>query len=205
MNPIIELASCTKAVSDIALPYNLILEARFKGYKISVVPNVSDISYIREYFYSKNLKVSPIKGAKKALKKIDTAKNSNKRVIELIDISAATTAAYLSFKLNQESISIELLSVKKSYQGNGLGKLLMKSIIEVAASRKVPGIVLNSDYDAISFYEKFGFKKVKTGESEPLMKLATPVRDYLRQKSLEHYDLICLDKQLLSPIQYKKV
>ncbi len=203
----IDSASCTKAVSDIYLPRSLILEAKHKGYKISVVPNVSDESYFRAYCISRNETFSTAarQNMKDKLLNNDAAvDNCRKMVIELVDIENIM-AAHLSFELYDEELSIEYLSVKEACQLNGLGTLLMRSVVEVAVLNNIPNIALVSEYNTISFYNKFGFKEVKPGNSIPFMILAAPERSYIKSKALEYYDLAYSDAQLLLPIPYKNI
>ncbi|MEM3407538.1 MAG: ribosomal protein S18-alanine N-acetyltransferase [Nitrososphaerota archaeon] len=60
--------------------------------------------------------------------------------------------------------TIVSIAVKKDYRRKGIGKKLLNSIIEYFKSRSVSLINLQvriDNYEAISFYEKNGFKKVR--------------------------------------------
>ncbi|MEM2633527.1 MAG: ribosomal protein S18-alanine N-acetyltransferase, partial [Nitrososphaerota archaeon] len=60
--------------------------------------------------------------------------------------------------------TIVSIAVKKDYRKKGIGKKLLDSIIEYFKSRNVSLVNLQvriDNYEAISFYEKNGFKKVK--------------------------------------------
>lgn len=60
--------------------------------------------------------------------------------------------------------TIVSIAVKKDYRKKGIGKKLLDSIIEYFKSKNVSLINLQvriDNYEAISFYEKNGFKKVK--------------------------------------------
>ncbi|MEM2178692.1 MAG: ribosomal protein S18-alanine N-acetyltransferase [Candidatus Methanomethylicaceae archaeon] len=60
--------------------------------------------------------------------------------------------------------TIVSIAVKKDYRKKGIGKKLLDSIIEYFKSRNVSLVNLQvriDNYEAISFYEKNGFKKIK--------------------------------------------
>ena len=52
---------------------------------------------------------------------------------------------------------IEDIIVKKEYQKNGYGKLLMNNLIQVCKDEKCYKILLNCEEKLIKFYEKCGF------------------------------------------------
>lgn len=51
------------------------------------------------------------------------------------------------------------LGVAREYEGNGIGKALMKKAHEVAGGEKDVGVYLVANENAIPFYEKLGMKK----------------------------------------------
>jgi ribosomal protein S18 acetylase RimI-like enzyme len=60
---------------------------------------------------------------------------------------------------------LQYLAVKNEYRGLGLGKKLLKEVIELAMNRKCNGIHLDTfEFQAKNFYAKFGF--VVYGEIE---------------------------------------
>lgn len=204
----IDSATCTKAVSDIYLPRSLILEAKYKGYKISVVPNVSDESYVRAYCFDRNDEFTyyNLGNMTEELKTMNAVNNNkNKRTIELVDVSVGSVSAFITAEFCKDKLSIGFLSVSKGSQGKGLGSLLMKSIIEVAVDNKIKSLDLISEENTISYYRKFGMKEVDPEEFMPKMTVATPGRNYVRSGALTSYDPAYYDAQLLLPIPYKKI
>lgn len=53
---------------------------------------------------------------------------------------------------------IERVAVLDTYQGKGLGQLIMKKIISDYSSQRIKSLKLSSQVYAIPFYEKLGFK-----------------------------------------------
>jgi len=55
------------------------------------------------------------------------------------------------------------LKLKEKFRRKGLGSKLMKYIINISSAMKIKNIFLEvraSNYSALKFYEKFGFKKI---------------------------------------------
>jgi len=55
------------------------------------------------------------------------------------------------------------ITVKEKFRRKGLGSKLMKYIINISSAMKIKNIFLEvraSNYSALKFYEKFGFKKI---------------------------------------------
>lgn len=206
MNPIIDSALCTNAVSDISLPNNLILEAKFKGFKLSIVPKVSGKSYYRKYCSDRNSEFShdDLKIMKRELYKGTAVKNETYRVFELTRVSDGVMSAFIEFKISAQEINVEHVSISKTDQGKGVGTLLMKSIKEVASIKKILNVTLISESDVMLFYEKNGFKRYNLSCPLPLMKLSIAKRDHACHKTLECYDLTYSEAQILSPVPFKK-
>ena len=60
-----------------------------------------------------------------------------------------------------EEAHITLLGIHPDYQGQGLGKLLLTSLLQNAVARKLERATLEvktTNYSAITLYQKFGFK-----------------------------------------------
>ena len=49
------------------------------------------------------------------------------------------------------------MAVLSSFRSKGLGRQIMKVLIEVAKSKGIPSLILHSQVSAIPFYEKLGF------------------------------------------------
>jgi len=60
-------------------------------------------------------------------------------------------------KLNRRSCLIEDVVVDKSERGKGIGKLLIKHLINFSKSKSCDKIILNSKESNIPFYNKLGF------------------------------------------------
>ena len=54
---------------------------------------------------------------------------------------------------------IEDVVVRKEYQGSGIGKKLVKSLLEYAKKKGCYKIILDCADDLVPFYEKIGFKR----------------------------------------------
>ena len=52
------------------------------------------------------------------------------------------------------------IAVKKQYRGNGIGKMIMKSLIDEAIKMQFAEVWLSSQYHAKGFYEKLGFTEI---------------------------------------------
>jgi len=58
---------------------------------------------------------------------------------------------------------ITTLAVHPAYRRNGVGKILLNALLEVAKNRKVRNIILEvraSNFPAQNLYQKFGFKPI---------------------------------------------
>lgn len=77
------------------------------------------------------------------------ARNSEKQIVGVL--FAITDFAYWMFVTD--------LGVAREYEGNGIGKALMKKSHEVAGGEKDVGVYLVANENAIPFYEKLGMKK----------------------------------------------
>ncbi len=52
------------------------------------------------------------------------------------------------------------VSVRKQYRGKGIGKMIMKSLIDEAKNMQFTEVWLSSQYHAKGFYEKLGFVEI---------------------------------------------
>lgn len=87
--------------------------------------------------------------------------------LDEFDLSAAHALAYLdgccigTARLVNEgygSAQIGRMAVLAHFRNQGVGKLILKKLIDLAKSQKVKSIVLHSQVAAIPFYEKLGFQ-----------------------------------------------
>nr|MDD3720051.1 GNAT family N-acetyltransferase [Candidatus Gracilibacteria bacterium] len=62
-------------------------------------------------------------------------------------------------RIIDNNLKLERISILEQYRGKGLGKELMKFLIEYSKTKNIDGIVMNAQAYLQSFYEKFGFKK----------------------------------------------
>ena len=71
-------------------------------------------------------------------------------------------------KITRKSGIIEDVVVKENQRGKGIGKLLVKNLIEKAKKNNCDKIILSSSEKNIKFYEKLGFQK---NEFEMIMRI----------------------------------
>ena len=71
-------------------------------------------------------------------------------------------------KITRKSGIIEDVVVKENQRGKGIGKLLVKNLIEKAKKNNCDKIILSSSEKNLKFYEKLGFKK---NEFEMIMRM----------------------------------
>ncbi|MBD40804.1 MAG: hypothetical protein CMC66_00130 [Flavobacteriaceae bacterium] len=71
-------------------------------------------------------------------------------------------------KITRKSGIIEDVVVKENQRGKGIGKLLVKNLIEKAKQNNCDKIILSSSEKNLKFYQKLGFKK---NEFEMIMRI----------------------------------
>ena len=71
-------------------------------------------------------------------------------------------------KITRKSGIIEDVVVKENQRGKGIGKLLVKNLIEKAKKNNCDKIILSSSEKNLKFYEKLGFQK---NEFEMIMRV----------------------------------
>ncbi len=78
-----------------------------------------------------------------------------------------------------DTAKIERVAVLKEYRNHGIGKTLMKHILQDIANKNgIQKVKLSSQVDAIPFYEKLGFQK----QGEEYMDAGMPHYDMVRGK-----------------------
>jgi len=67
----------------------------------------------------------------------------------------------LSFAIHQDVSVIELFITAEKHRRKGIGELLLKKLEEISKEHKVHKIYLQTgkDWEIVSYYEKFGYKK----------------------------------------------
>ena len=83
------------------------------------------------------------------------------------DILGYASIHYLK-KITRKSGIIEDVVVKENQRGKGIGKLLVKNLIEKAKKNNCDKIILSSSEKNLKFYEKLGFQK---NEFEMIMRV----------------------------------
>ena len=83
------------------------------------------------------------------------------------DILGYASIHYLK-KITRKSGIIEDVVVKENQRGKGIGKLLVKNLIEKAKKNNCDKIILSSSEKNLKFYEKLGFQK---NEFEMIMRI----------------------------------
>lgn len=58
-----------------------------------------------------------------------------------------------------ETGQIGRMAVLKNYRKKGVGSKMLEEILSIASSMKFKSVFLNSQLDAIGFYNRFGFKE----------------------------------------------
>ena len=71
-------------------------------------------------------------------------------------------------KITRKSGIIEDVVVKENQRGKGIGKLLVKNLIEKAKKNNCDKIILSSSEKNLKFYQKLGFQK---NEFEMIMRI----------------------------------
>ncbi|MDA0757321.1 MAG: GNAT family N-acetyltransferase [Bacteroidetes bacterium] len=66
---------------------------------------------------------------------------------------------YVIEKLTRKLGLIEDVAVNEKFRGKGIGKRLVRKLIEIAAAKNCDKTVLNSSEDNLEFYNKLGFDK----------------------------------------------
>jgi predicted GNAT family N-acyltransferase len=77
------------------------------------------------------------------------------------------------------------MAVLAEWRGRGVGEALLLALVEEARGQGLPSVALNSQVDAIGFYEKFGFEPVgprfeEAGIQHQAMRLALSPREATR-------------------------
>ncbi|MFL2608969.1 MAG: GNAT family N-acetyltransferase [Flavobacteriaceae bacterium] len=83
------------------------------------------------------------------------------------DILGYASIHYLK-KITRKSGIIEDVVVKENQRGKGIGKLLVKNLIEKAKKNNCDKIILSSSEKNLNFYKKLGFQK---NEFEMIMRI----------------------------------
>ena len=68
----------------------------------------------------------------------------------------SSRVGYFSLKTNEQELHLDNLQLSKSFQGQGLGTKIVKTILKNNELRQI-GLTTFSDNPAINLYEKFGF------------------------------------------------
>lgn len=89
---------------------------------------------------------------------VRTKKNDNKILIQIFNSDNLIAECYAKQHLN--SFHVYLMHVQKYYRKKGYGTMLLYALEEIATSKKINFITLNTviNNNAKSFYLKLGFK-----------------------------------------------
>lgn len=83
----------------------------------------------------------------------------------VVVMDGETMAAYLGVWFIMDDTQIMSVAVEPSYQGQGIGNLMMEHLHEVSEQKDIFTMSLEvrvSNYKAINLYEKFGFEIITT-------------------------------------------
>ena len=105
-------------------------------------------------------------------KEINESIFSSDEVDGIVAIEEGNVLGYASIhyikKITRKSGIIEDVVVKENQRGKGIGKLLVKNLIEKAKKNNCDKIILSSSEKNLKFYEKLGFHK---NEFEMIMRI----------------------------------
>ena len=105
-------------------------------------------------------------------KEINESIFSSDEVDGIVAMEKGNVLGYASIhyikKITRKSGIIEDVVVKENQRGKGIGKLLVKNLIEKAKKNNCDKIILSSSEKNLKFYEKLGFQK---NEFEMIMRM----------------------------------
>ena len=105
-------------------------------------------------------------------KKINESIFSSDEVDGIVALEKGNVIGYASIhyikKITRKSGIIEDVVVKENQRGKGIGKLLVKNLIEKAKKNDCDKIILSSSKKNLKFYQKLGFQK---NEFEMIMRI----------------------------------
>ena len=105
-------------------------------------------------------------------KKINESIFSSDEVDGIVALEKGNVLGYASIhyikKITRKSGIIEDVVVKENQRGKGIGKLLVKNLIEKAKKNNCDKIILSSSEKNLKFYQKLGFQK---NEFEMIMRI----------------------------------
>ena len=105
-------------------------------------------------------------------KKINESIFSSDEVDGIVALEKGNVLGYASIhyikKITRKSGIIEDVVVKENQRGKGIGKLLVKNLIEKAKKNDCDKIILSSSKKNLKFYQKLGFQK---NEFEMIMRI----------------------------------
>ena len=105
-------------------------------------------------------------------KEINESIFSSDEVDGIVAMEEGNVLGYASIhyikKITRKSGIIEDVVVKENQRGKGIGKLLVKYLIEKAKKNNCDKIILSSSEKNLKFYEKLGFQK---NEFEMIMRI----------------------------------
>ena len=95
--------------------------------------------------------------------KINTYNLSDPKSFTLVSVDnnkiTGVASLYIINKLTRNLGLIEDVAVHEDYRGKGIGKRLVKQLVEVAVEKKCDKTVLNTSEQNAKFYNKIGFQK----------------------------------------------
>ena len=105
-------------------------------------------------------------------KEINESIFSSDEVDGIVAMEEGNVLGYASIhyikKITRKTGIIEDVVVKENQRGKGIGKLLVKNLIEKAKKNNCDKIILSSSEKNLKFYEKLGFQK---NEFEMIMRI----------------------------------
>ena len=155
MNPLSDCIKASEKNSGFSIPNSILLEAKFKGYKIKAVSEIQSEFYLRLCIPESSKELW--KPSHMFLKNEMTEKSKGNHYIELINDDTGKTEAFVSLHITTHQIKVENLIVSTRKRKTGLGGLLINLVKAVAFNKAIKIIKLTSMPESIKFYEKYGF------------------------------------------------
>jgi ribosomal protein S18 acetylase RimI-like enzyme len=117
--------------------------------------------------------------------------------IYVLEQEKCIVALYVLQVLNKEEVEIKNIAVATEYQGQGIGKSLLKDATDRARSRGFKRVIIGT-WDSsmpLRFYQKQGFKKYAVKKDFFILNYPQPIYE----NGVQLKDMIMLKKELNEP------
>lgn len=145
----------------------------FMGFKVKIICNCSDLSYLPMYFSSLKeiTPIDPIEEMTEEFEKLSSSRLSdracNSVIIELLDFQTSKLMAFISMQDFKNSLVVRILATQNECKGRGAGQFLMRCAIDVATKKNIKTVKLKPEGSAKEFYiQKIGMTENNNSELE---------------------------------------